>query len=111
MTCNCSGKKLLIGHTVLFPKDGLILARHDNTANELGNLGSRALTPIDIYYEPQIKSSKVQGERTGEGVLREGETSKGGTNIAGDSKGGERMRGYQRRSGQTGDESGTGGGT
>ena len=57
------------------------MARYDNSANERGALGSRALIPSAIYYEPQINRRTVQGESTGAEALREGETENDITNI------------------------------
>ena len=47
----------------------------------MGDLGSQYLTPSAISYEPQMNSRTEQGERTGSGALREGETDEGITAI------------------------------
>ena len=72
-TCNGCGKKFLIEHALSCPKGGLVIARHDVDAKEWGALGSRALVPSAISYEPKINSRTVQGERTGDGAWQEGE--------------------------------------
>ena len=53
------------------PKGGLVLARHDDAANEWGALGAWALVPSAITYKPKINSRTVQGERTGAGARQE----------------------------------------
>ena len=78
----------------------VFLAQHDNSENNGGNLGSRALTPTDISYEPQINSRTVQEERTVAGALRKGETAKIGTVISGKSQGGRRN--LQTKNGEAG---------
>ena len=65
------------------PKGGLVLARHDDAAKELGDLGVRALVPSAITYEPKINSRTVQGERNGAGVRQEGGEADGGTDTVG----------------------------
>ena len=67
-TCNGCGKRFLIERALSFPKGGLVLARHDDSAKEWGALGARALVPSDITYKPKINSRTVQGERTGAGA-------------------------------------------
>ena len=84
MTCDGCGKKFLIEHAPSCPKDGLVLVRHDDAAKEWGILGSQALTPNAISYEPKINSRKVQGERTGAGARQEGETSEGDAENVGE---------------------------
>ena len=42
-------------------------------------MGSRALVPIAITYEPKINIRNVQGERTGDGAWQEGGEADGGT--------------------------------
>ena len=66
--CDGLGKKFLIGHALSCPKGGLVMARHDDAAKDWGALGSRALVPSAITYEPKINSRTVQGERTGAGI-------------------------------------------
>ena len=55
------GKRLLIEHTLSFPKGGLVLERHDDATEEWGALVARALVPSAITYKPKINSRKVQG--------------------------------------------------
>ena len=64
-TFNGCGKKFSIKHALSCPKDGLVLAQHDNAAKEWGSLGARDLVPGAITYEPKTNSRTVQGERTG----------------------------------------------
>ena len=71
-TCDGCGNKFLINHALSCPKGGLVLARHDDATKEWGVIGSWALVPITITYEPIINSRTVQGERTGEGARQEG---------------------------------------
>ena len=66
-TCDGCGKKFSIEHALSCPKGGLVLARHDDAAKEWGALGSLALVPSAISYEPKINSRTVQGKRTGAG--------------------------------------------
>ena len=82
-TCDGYSKKFSIKHSLLCPKGGLVLARHEGAAKECGALGARSLNPGDISYEPKINSRTVQGERTGAGDQREGKTAKGSTDIDG----------------------------
>ena len=72
VTCDGCGKKFSIKHTISCPKRGLVLARHDDAAKEWGALGSWALIPIAITYEPKINSRAVQGERTGAVARQDG---------------------------------------
>ena len=67
-TCDGCGKKFSIEHSLSCPKGGLVLAQHDDAAQEWGALGSQALVPSAITYEPKINSRTVQGERTGAGA-------------------------------------------
>ena len=55
----------MIEHAISFPKSGLVLARHDETAKELGDLGAMTLVHSAITYEPKTNSRTVQKERTG----------------------------------------------
>ena len=88
MTYNGCGKKFSIEHALSCPKGGLVLARNDDAAKELGALGSRALIPSAITYEPKINSRTVQDERTGSGERQEGGESNGGKDTVGESQGG-----------------------
>ena len=62
---------------------------HDNSAKEWGDLGSWALVPGAITYEPKINSRTVQGERTGARARQEGGESNGGTDTVGTYQGGK----------------------
>ena len=64
-TCDGCGKKFSIEHALSFPKRGLVLAQHNNAANEWFALGAWALVPSAITYKHKINSRTVQGERTG----------------------------------------------
>ena len=46
-------------------KGGLVLARNDDAAKELGALGAWALVPSATNYEPKINSRTVQGRGLG----------------------------------------------
>ena len=59
------GKKFSIELALSYPKGGLVLARHDDSAKEWGALSAQAHIPSAINYEPKINSRTVQGERTG----------------------------------------------
>ena len=59
MTCDGCGQKFLINHTLLFPRGGFVLARHEDSTKEWGTLGSQALTPSVISYEAKINSRIV----------------------------------------------------
>ena len=63
-------------------KGGIVLEWHGDDAKDRGALGSWALATSAIFYEPQFNSREVQGERSGAGALREGETAIDGTDIA-----------------------------
>ena len=80
-TCDGCGKKFLIEHALSFPKDRLVLARHDDATKERSSLGARFLIPSAIISEPKINSRKVQGERTGAGVRQENGTADGGADT------------------------------
>ena len=96
-TCDGCGKKLSIEYTLSCPKGGLVLARHAESAKEWGALGSRALVPSAITYEPKINSRTVQGERTGAVEWQEGEEADGGTDTVG-----QTVNGADRLVGQPG---------
>ena len=81
-------KRLLIEHTLLFPKDGLFLEWHNDAAKEWGALGSWALVPSAITYEPKINSRIIKGERTRVGARKDGGTAKGGADTIRDDQGG-----------------------
>ena len=87
-TYNGCSKKLRIEHALSCPKDGLVLAQHDDATKEWGALGAWALVPSDITYEPQINSKTVQGGRTGAGARQEGGAADSGTDTIGESQGG-----------------------
>ena len=87
-TCDSCGKKFLIYHALSCPNGGLVLARYDDAAKVWGALGSRALVPSAITYEPKINSRTVQGERTGAGARQEGGDADCGTEAVGKSQGG-----------------------
>ena len=78
-TCDCCGKKFLIEHTLSCPKAGPVLTLHDDAAKEWGALGSYALVPSAITYEPKINSRTVQGERTSPRARQEGGEADGST--------------------------------
>ena len=82
-TCNGCGKKFSIEHALSCPKGVLVLARHNNSAKEWGDLGARVLVPSEITYEPKINSRTVQGESTGAGAQQEGGEADGGTETVG----------------------------
>ena len=82
-TCDGCGKKFSIQHALSCPKEGLVLAQHDDSAKEWGALGGRTLVPSAITYEPKINSRTVQGERTGSGARQEGGESDGSTETVG----------------------------
>ena len=83
MTCEGCGKKLSIEHALACPKGGLVLEWHDGAAKDWGALGSRALVPSAITYEPKINSRTLQGERTGDGAHQEGGEANGSTDTVG----------------------------
>ena len=53
-TSDGCGKKFSIKHAVSYPKGGLIIAQHDDTAKEWGTLGYQAIFPSAITYQPKI---------------------------------------------------------
>ena len=75
------GKKFLIEHALSCPNGGLVIVRHNNAAKEWGPLGSQAVVPSAITYEPKINSRTVQGERTGAGARQDGGEANGGTDT------------------------------
>ena len=82
------GKSFLIEHALSCPKGGLVVARRDDAAKKWGALGSRALVPSVITYEPKIYSRTVKGGSTGARARQERGTADGGTDIVGESQGG-----------------------
>ena len=46
------GNNFLIGHTLSFPKVGIVLEWHDDAAKEWGTLVAWVLTPSATSYEP-----------------------------------------------------------
>ena len=58
-TCDGCGKRLLIDNALSCPKGGLVLAWNDDDAKEWVAVGSRALVPSAITYEPKINSRTV----------------------------------------------------
>ena len=72
-TCYSCGKKFPIEQALSCPNGGLVLARNDDTAKEWSALGSRALVPSAIAYEPKINSRTVQGRGPGLERGRKGE--------------------------------------
>ena len=87
-TCDGCGKRFLIENALSRPRGGLVLARYNDAAKELGALGAWALIPSRITYGPKINSRTVQGERTGAGAWQEGGTADGGTDTVGEVQGG-----------------------
>ena len=88
VTCDGYCKKFSIEHALSFPKGGLVLEWHDDTAKEWCALGSRALVPSDITSGPKINIRTVQGERTRDGARQEGVVADGGTETVGEAQGG-----------------------
>ena len=86
-TCNGCGKRFSIEHYISCPKDGLVMALYDDTAQEWGALGSWALVPSAITYEPKVNSRKVQGERTRYRAQQNSGTVEGGAFIVGEGQG------------------------
>ena len=82
-TCDGCGKKFLIEHALSCLKGGLVLAWHEDAAKDQGALGTRALVPSAISYEPKINSRTVQGEMTEAGARQEGGEANGGTDTVG----------------------------
>ena len=60
------GKKFLVSHALSCHIRGLVLAWHNDAANEWGALVARALNPSCISYKPKINSRNIQGERNGD---------------------------------------------
>ena len=87
-TCDGCGKRLWIDHTLSFPKCGLVLVSNNDSAKEWVFLGSQALVPSDITYEPKINGRTVQGESTGAGAQKEGGTADGGADPVREAQGG-----------------------
>ena len=87
-TCDGCGKRFSINHSLSCPKGGIVMARHNDSANEWGALGSRALVPSAITYKPKINSRTVKGERTGARERQEGGIVNGGADIVGEAQGG-----------------------
>ena len=81
VTCSGCSKKLSIYNALTCPNGGLVMGLHDDDSKEWFALGSQALTPSPISYEPHINSRTLQGGSTGEGSQREGETADGGISI------------------------------
>ena len=63
-TCDGWGKRFSIEHALSCLKGGLVMAGTDDAVKEWGTLGSHALVPSAIAYEPKINSKAIQGERT-----------------------------------------------
>ena len=63
-TNNGCGNKFMIENAISCPKGGLVMAPHDEVAEEWVALGDRSLIPSAIFYKPKINSRTVQGGRT-----------------------------------------------
>ena len=102
--CDGFGKRLSIEHALSLLKGGLVLARHDYAAKELGALGARALVPSAITYESKINSRTEKGERTVAGARQDGRTADGGADTEEESLGdsGRTMNGAARLVGRMG---------
>ena len=64
-TCNDCGKKFSIDHDILCTKGDIVMALHDVSTKEWGDLVSHTLTSSEISYGPKINNRTVQVERTG----------------------------------------------
>ena len=60
------GKRFSIEHVLSCPKDGLVLARHNDAAKEWGSLRARALVPSAITYEPKSTVGKYRRRELGQ---------------------------------------------
>ena len=87
-TCDGCGKRFSVDHALSFPKSVLVLARHDDTAKEWGDLGARDLVPSAITYKLEINSRKVQGDRTRAGARQESGTADVSADTVRESQGG-----------------------
>ena len=86
--CDDCGKKFSIENSLSCPKGGLVLARHEDTAKDWGDLGARDLVPSAITYKQKINSRTVHAEGTGDRARQESGTSEGGAEIVGEAQGG-----------------------
>ena len=50
----CTGKRFDVGHAMSCKKGGMVLLRHNEVAQEFGQLCGNALTPTHVSYEPII---------------------------------------------------------
>ena len=55
--CDSCGENFTLSHALSCKKGGLIIMRHDEIKDELGDLLSQALTPSAVRDEPSIKPS------------------------------------------------------
>jgi hypothetical protein len=90
--CDGCGAGFSVEHALSCKKGGLVGQRHDDVADESGELSAMALTPSRVSYEPEIFSGKdvVAGQR-GEGEVANQTTTGGAgakgptrSNVAGD---------------------------
>ena len=63
------------------------MERHDEATKEWGALGSWALVPSTITYEPKINISILQGESTRDGARQNSGAANDGTDAAGEAQG------------------------
>ena len=55
--CDGCGENFTLSHALSCKKGGLIIMRHDEIKDELGDLLSHALTPSAVRDKPSIKPS------------------------------------------------------
>ena len=85
-TCDDCGKRFLIENALSCPKGSLVLARKNDATTEWGALGSWALIPSALTYEPKINIRTVQGERTRAGARQGSGTANGSADTVGESQ-------------------------
>ena len=55
--CDGCGENFTLSHALSCKKGGLIIMRHNEIEDELGDLLSQALTPLAVRDEPSMKSN------------------------------------------------------
>ena len=76
-------------HALSCPKEGIFLARHNNTSEEWGALSDQALNPSFISYKPKIKIRTVKAERNRAGARVDTGSQAGGGDKKGEGETGQ----------------------
>ena len=91
--CDACQVPLTVEHDLSCKKGVLVDLRHDDVADEAGELASLALTPSRVSYEPEIFSGKAVVAGQGCEDLTANPQSTGGSGTNGPAK--KEQRGWQ----------------